>query len=460
MPIPWATSGLDLHVELAGRRSRRALEEGLREAITSGRLAAGAPVPSSRSLARDLGLARNTVAEAYGQLGAEGWLEARQGSGTRVAPTPQSVPSGTSPARSRRLPYDLRPGSPDVASFPRREWLAASRRAWLEAPDPDFGYGDPAGLLPLRQQLASYLSRARGLRAEPGHIVICSGFTQALGLVCAALGPHRIALESHGLPVVRAILADAGWAIETVPVDEHGAAVGSVGDATVMLLTPAHQFPLGAVLGARRRRAALEWARGTAGFVIEDDYDGEFRYDREPLGAMQGMDPEVVIYVGTASKTLAPALRLAWLVVPAALAPPIAQAKRRADTQSGVLEQLTLAEYLRTNGYDRHVRRRRTAYRRRRDALVQLVTETAPKCRIEGISAGLHALITLPSGATEEQALALAVRRDLALQGLATFSAEGQEAAPGLVVGYASPAEHAFVGALDRLGEVLRELST
>ncbi|HSC01974.1 MAG TPA: PLP-dependent aminotransferase family protein [Solirubrobacteraceae bacterium] len=460
MPRTWAISGVDLHLDLDGPRVRAALESALREAVSSGRLRPGTRLPSSRALAADLGIARNTVAEAYGQLAAEGWLNSVQGSGTRVADrvsAPARAASSAEPsAPSPR--YDLRPGSPDVSAFPRAAWLRAARRALGQAPFSALDYDDPRGRPELRSALAEYLARARGVRASPDRILVCSGFAQASWLLCQVLragGARTLALEEYGLPTVRATAAACGLAVHTLPVDESGARVEFAGGADAVLLTPAHQFPLGVPLAAGRRAEALEWAQAEERLIIEDDYDGEFRYDRHPLGSLQAHAPDHVVYAGTASKTLAPGVRLAWLVVPPYLIAPLVEAKTLADRHTGVIDQLTLAELIASGGYDRHVRRSRLVYRRRRDRLIAALGRRAPKARVSGIAAGLHALVTLPAGRTEEEVIADAAARGLALLGLAGFGDGTPGHAPALVVGYAKPPEHAFTGAVARLAATL-----
>src|SRR5882757_5257476 len=322
MADTWATSGIDLHLDLTGRRVRAGLEDALREAIATGRLLPSTALPSSRALARDLGIARNTVAEAYGQLVAEGWLTAQRGSGTRVADrrTPAAALPPAATAELARPRYNLRPGSPDLSAFPRQEWLAAARRALAGAPAVALGYGDPRGRPELRLALADYLARARGVRVTADRIVVCSGFTQGLGLLCQVLrarGASVLATEEYSLASHRDVINAHGLQRISLPVDRDGATVGGLGDADAALLTPAHQFPLGVALSAQRRSQLLDWAERTGGLVIEDDYDGEFRYDRQPVGAMQALAPERIVYTGTASKSLAPGLRLGWLVLPA-----------------------------------------------------------------------------------------------------------------------------------------------
>lgn len=460
MAEPWATLGIDLHVEPTGPGLRRGLTDALREAVRSGRLAPCTRLPSSRTLAADLGIARNTVADAYADLVAEGWLTARQGSGTRVAERRVVPPSGTAPhpRAPARPAYDLRPGSPDLASFPRAQWLKAARRALTTAPYQALDYGDARGRPELRAALAGYLSRARGVRADPERIVVCAGFAHGLkllGSVLRARGARTVAVESYGLDVHWRILAGSGLDTAPLPFDRRGTDPGGLSGADALLLTPAHQFPMGVPLHRDRRTAVVDWARRTGGLVLEDDYDGEFRYDRQPVGALQGLDPDRVVYLGTASKSLAPGLRLAWMVLPPGLAEEVAAAKGGVDT-CGVLDQLTLAEFLTSGAYDRHVRATRLRYRRRRDALVAAVTARAPEARVTGIAAGLHVLLRLPPG-TEQSVVQAAHWRGLALHGLARYSNPAARAEPvdALVVGYGTPPDHAWSGALDALCAVL-----
>ncbi|MDX3214951.1 PLP-dependent aminotransferase family protein [Streptomyces sp. ME02-6991-2B] len=487
----WAISGVDLHLDIAGGTGARAgLENALREAVRDGRLTPGTRLPSSRTLARDLGVARNTVADAYGQLVAEGWLTARQGSGTRVgdgwrpagpsaapprgslvtSPHPHAIPrprgtehpAGTpepaaDPPQNREpVPYDLRPGSPDLGSFPRAAWSAAARRALAAAPNDALGYADPRGRPELREALAAYLGRARGVRTAPELVVVCTGYVQAAGLVGRALrtrGARRVAVEALGFRHTLHILRTAGLSTVPLTVDDDGARVHAL-DAGVdaALLTPAHQFPYGAPLSPERRTATVAWARATGGLVLEDDYDGEFRYDRQPVGALQGLAPEHVVYAGTASKSLAPGLRLAWLALPPALVQPVLAEKVLADHQSPVLDQLTLAELIASGGYDRHVRRMRLHYRRRRDRLVAALATHAPAVRVTGIAAGLHAVVRLPPGTSAGALVARAREQGLGLQSLADFGSTEDDA---LVVGYGAPPEHAFAGCLDMLCALL-----
>ncbi len=460
------SAGLDLHLELAGSRPRAALEAALREAVRSGRLAAGTALPSSRALALDLGVARNTVVDAYGQLVAEGWLASRHGSGTFVAERPRLVPTARRAARqpAAGVRYDLRPGSPDLSAFPRTAWLAASRRALAAAPPRALGYADARGLEILRVALAGYLARARGVLASPDRIVVCQGFAEGLQLLCEVLlagGVSTLGVEAYGLPGHRQIATATGMRLAPLAVDGDGAvlprpATGSTDGAApppagAVLLTPAHQFPLGMALAPHRRRQAVDWAARTGALVIEDDYDGEFRYDRQAVGALQALGPEHAVYAGTASKSLAPGLRLGWLVLPEELAEQVTERKRAAGRLSSGPDQLALAEFIESGLYDRQVRRARLAYRQRRDRLVAALAREVPGVHVAGIAAGLHALVLLPDGQQEDDVVARAARRGVALQGLSEFSAADQQRGAALVVGYATPPPHAFSTALARL---------
>jgi GntR family transcriptional regulator/MocR family aminotransferase len=463
----WA-KGLDLHLDLTGTRVRGKLEIELREAIRSGRLRPETRLPSSRTLAADLGIARNTVAEVYSQLVAEGWLAARTGSGTVVASPPETSrdgppEDGAAESRTRReqaVPpprYDLHAGVPDLSMFPRREWLAAARRALADAPDHVLGYGDPRGAAELRTVLADYLARVRGVHADPGRIVICTGFKHGLDVVCRALratGCETMAMEEYGHRLHRRIVAGQGLKIRLLPVDGSGAVLSAAGGgddgAGAMLLTPAHQFPLGVALSPARRRALA--ARD--GIVIEDDYDGEFRYDRQPVGAVQALAPDRVIYAGTASKSLAPGVHLGWLVVPPRLLDPVLAAM--SGTPS-VVDQLTLASFITSGDYDRHIRRARLTYRRRRDKLVAAMAGLG--LRVSGIAAGLQANVEFDHKELEYFATARAAHHGVALSGLDEFTAAGATGQrAGLVVGYGSPPDHAFTAALARLTAVLASL--
>ena len=292
------------------------IEQALREAARTGRLPAGTPLPSSRTLARDLGVSRGVVVEAYEQLAAEGYVEPRAGSRTVIASGLQPPPPRLPQPIGDRPRFDFRPGLPDLAQFPRKEWGRAVRSVVGKLRPEQLGYGDPLGTEELRSALADYLGRVRGARCDPQRILVCTGVAQALFLVARALsglGIRSIAVEDPSNPEQRRILAAGGLGSCGVPVDSGGLDVEALErtDLRAVVVSPAHQYPTGSVLAADRRRALLAWAERRSGFVVEDDYDAEYRYDRAPVGALQGLAPARVVYTGSASKILAPALRLA-----------------------------------------------------------------------------------------------------------------------------------------------------
>ena len=357
------------------------------------------------------------------------------------------------------------PGSPNLAEFPRTQWLAAARRALTAAPHDAFGYGDAPGGWSCAPSSRTTWRGARGVYAEPERVVICSGFHHGLMLMAQALKARRVravAVESYGFDVYRDLLASAGLRTPPLYVDENGARTDDLArlrGVGAVLLTPAHQYPTGVELRPDRRAAAVDWARATGGLILEDDYDGEFRYDRQPVGALQGLDPERVVYFGSASKSLAPGLRLAWMVLPEELVPEIVAAKGHVDWSSA-LEQLTLAEFIASGAYDRHVRSMRLRYRRRRDQLVAALAAAGPRHprdRHGRRAAGR------PRTPARDRALgrAAAARQGLAVSGMAEFRYEVAGSGwqlperDALVVGYAAPSDSAWAGALDALCRVM-----
>jgi GntR family transcriptional regulator/MocR family aminotransferase len=464
MPISWPNSGVDLHLDLDPALGRRtALEQALRAAIRAGRLAPHARLPASRVLAAELGLSRGTVRAAYDQLIAEGYLTARQGSGTTVAGLPQRHTGGT-PAQDGFAPpaprHDLRPGRPDVTAFPTAAWLRSTRRALGSAPADAYTYDDPRGRIELRTALAEYLGRTRGVLAHPDLIMITNGYVQALALLSRVLG-GVIATEDPGAAFHREVIRRNGSAVVPLPVDERGARTDLLGASgfpavDAVEVTPAHQYPTGHTLDPRRRRALIDWARSSGGLIIENDYDGEFRYDRQPVGALQGTAPDHVAYVGTASKTLGPALRLGWIVPPPRLLEPLAEAKRHHDHHTEAIGQLTLADFITCHAYDRHIRACRARYRRRRDLLLTRLRPAG--LPVHGIAAGLHVLISLPPGGpAEQEVLRTAAACDVGVGHLGDrWHTPGDHHPQGIIVGYGTPNAHAYPAAIDALTHVLR----
>jgi GntR family transcriptional regulator / MocR family aminotransferase len=439
----------------------------LREAIADGRLAPGSRLPASRELAADLRVSRGVVVGAYEQLVAEGRLVTRRGSATvvAVAATP-AAPATPGPATGllygepgRAAP--LRPGVPDLAAFPRAAWRRAYESALGSATDADLGYGDPSGAPRLRRELADYLGRVRAARLGADDVVVTTGAAQAFVLVAQLLrgrGATAIALEDPGSPGIRGHLEGLGLRLVPIPVDAGGLDVHALerSDVAAVLVTPAHQFPTGVVLAPARRAALVDWARRFDGLIVEDDYDAEFRYDRDPVGCLQGFAPDVTAYIGSVSKALAPALRLGWLAVPPKHRSAVRAAKAAADLGGPVLEHLAFAELLACGGYDRHLRRTRRAQRERRDALVAALAAHLPAARICGVAAGLHLVVELPDG-TDDAALA-ARARAVGLEPLAlSATRSGPAGGPGLVLGYAGHPPARLAEAVRRLADLVAD---
>jgi GntR family transcriptional regulator/MocR family aminotransferase len=430
--------------------------------VQGGRLAPGTVVPSTRALAVDLGVSRGTVVEAYAQLVAEGYLVARPGSVTAVAAVAIQSPAATAITKISRARVDLRPGLLDLSStFPRADWMRAERAALRTAPNDVFDYGDPRGTTELREALATYLGRARGVVTVAERIVICAGFAHGLAVLARtlrSLGIDTIAMEDPCLPPHRSIVRDHSLRIAALPVDASGANIEAVRHSGVRaaLVTPAHQYPTGVTLSPNRRAELVSWAQRNEAVVIEDDYDGEFRYDRQPIGALQGLDPDRVVYVGTTSKTIAPGIRIGWLVLPPALVEPVVETNRNGGAMPASLQQLALAHLLTTGQLDRHLRRLRLGYRSRRDRLIAALADGVPMLEPTGIAAGLHVLLRLKGAATEDDVRLTAERHGIALAYLGSHWHQGVDREQGIVVGYSRPTSAAFDEVLQDLVSVLR----
>ena len=473
MTIEWTGLGPELLLRLdrsAGEPLRIQLERELREAIRAGRLAAGERLPSSRTLARELGISRGLVSECYAQLQAEGYLITRGGSATRVADSAQSpTPLPRQPAAPEPRPaIDFRPGIPDLTGFPRDDWSWALRKACREIPSdalrytfPDEAANDAAGSPELRAVLAAYLRRVRRAAAEPDRVVLCTGFAQALNLVVQALirsGADTVAVEDPGDLDHRAMARYAGATVVPVPVDEDGISTAALArtDARAVILTPAHHMPTGGVLGPRRRQELVAWANERDATIIEDDYDAEFRYDREPIGALQGLTPDRVALVGSVSKSLAPALRIGWLVCPPALIDAVSEAKLLADRGSPLIEQLALAALIESGRYDKHLRAMRTKYAGRRSALVTALAKHAPGVPLQGLAAGFHAVLRLPDGSDEAAVVAEARRRSVGLYGISRYR-DGTPGPAQLVIGFGNLSESAIERGIATVADLLRD---
>jgi GntR family transcriptional regulator/MocR family aminotransferase len=438
------------------------IERELRERIRSGRLAAGARLPSTRALARELGVSRGVVTEAYGQLAAEGYLSIRQGAPVRVAGAVRSA-SPRAPARSllESHAYHFHPGLPDLAGFPRETWLRSLRAALRDSPTATVGYGDPRGVPQLREALADYLGRVRGTDADPEHTLVCTGFMQGLALICRVLrarGVERVALEDPGWHMHRLSVESAGLEVVPVGVDKDGLLVDQLAqtDASAVIVTSAHQFPTGAVLAPERRAALIEWAEEER-LIVEDDYDSEYRYDRVAVGALQGLAPEQIVYIGSASKRLAPGMRLGWMLLPSWLTWELTAAKTIEDGGSEVVGQLALCDFIARGELDRHVRRMRLRYQRRREALLGALERWLPAASASGADAGLFELVMLPEEIEESLLLRAASERGVGAEGLALhrFAAEGP---PGVLLGYGNLAEPAIEQGVRLLGEAFAQV--
>ena len=465
----------DLLVELDRSRPRglRAqLERGLRQAIARGSLPPGTALPPSRVLADELEVSRSLVVGAYEQLVVEGYLEARQGSGTQVRALP---PTGSEPddgpgdalywpiplGRDGAIPGS---GLPDLALFPREEWLRHYRDVLRELPDSSLTYPPPRGARELRTALTAYLGRVRGVRTSPDQIVVCGGFSQGLALICRALrrrGVTRIAVEDPCFRLHRTLIATAGLASVPVPVDDQGMRTALLGDLDVgaVLLSPAHSYPSGVVLSADRRVRLLDWARAADAFVIEDDYDAELRYDRLPIGSLQGLDPERVIYGGTVSKVLSPALRLGWLVTPPQLTEDIISAKFLEDFANEAFGQFTLARFIESGGFARHLRRVRPVYRSRRDRLLGQLDTHLPRIRPSGEAAGLHLLLRLPDDLDPDTVADVAADHGIQLEPAAWHWADSKTAPPALLIGYGALRESTLSHGIAALADDLAAIA-
>jgi GntR family transcriptional regulator / MocR family aminotransferase len=441
-----------------GETLRACLERTLRDAIREGSLRAGVELPASRQLAAQLGVSRGVTTDAYAELEAQGYIEVSPRRPPTVAEVPRTTPKDAPQDPQPELPvrFDMTPTTPDVTLFPRRNWSAALAAAVRDADPAVLSYADPRGNPTLRQRLADELGRTRGVICEPENTLIVQGATQGLDLVLRVLrarGARRIAVEDPSLDRQQHQIAAHGLNISGQPVDDDGLIVeGLTGDAVIV--SPAHQFPTGAVLSGARRRELLAWSRETGGLVVEDDYDAEFRYDREPVRALQGLHPDGVIYLGTASKTLAPALRLGWLVAPDAMLEELATGKLLLDDFSPTIEQLAFARLLERGDYQRHIRKTRAIYRGRRDKLMAALVKHLPDLGVSGVSAGLSVTVRLPRNADDRGIESAAESTGIRVEALSRYAIEDR-GERGLVLGYGRMHETAIPRAIAELGKVL-----
>ncbi len=440
---------MDLQIDIrAGSSLRRQLEDALRVAIRSGRLAPGSVLPPSRDLAEQLGVSRGVVVDSYAQLATEGYLAARRGSGTRVAAL---AASGRPPQRRQVTPpqlyrYDLRPGQADYHAFPRAAWKAALLRALREVPDRRLGYASHRGTAELRNAVAGYLARVRGVVVEPEHMVVCCAASQALTVLWDVLrqrGARRVAIEDPGWRWQRFTVEHAGLEAVPVRVDRDGMVITELAAADVdaVVMTPAHHYPTGVVMTAERRGALIAWARERGALIVEDDYDVEYRFGRDPVASLQGLAPDLVAFVGTTSKTLAPALRLAWVVPPSHLIDDVENVLLATGVTPPTIDQVAMAAFIEDAALERHLRSMRRRYRAKRDLLLDELGRHLPKVRLSGTAAGLHVLAWLPDGA-DEYATAMRARRcDVGVHELHRHCTTLAPSGPALLLGFALPTE-------------------
>lgn len=479
----------------------------LRLAIADGRLPVGSRLPATRVLAAELHVSRGVVTEAYQRLSEDGHVAGRGRNGTVVVAAPTTARPGTAakprpdaPARAwptapttarpvapeeppplppnslfgappgtdiydalRAAParIDLSPGMPDLAAFPRTAWLRAERALLKELSAATFGYGDPRGAPSLRAAVVEWLARNRGIRSDPREVIITAGTAQTLTLLGHVLhgdGIRAVAVEDPGSLGARQHLRNVGLDTPPVPVDTDGIRVDELRatNAPAVLLTPAHQFPTGVVLGGERRRDLMRWATERDGLIIEDDYDAEHRYDRSPVPALRSLLAEHVCYAGSVSKLLAPALRIGWVLAPPRYREALVAAKRFADLGNAVLPQLVLARLMESGALERQLRLLRGRHRRHRDAMIAAVRTHLPQAVVHGAAAGLHLTITFDAGFRDTELAAAALARGVKVQPLSWHSQRAHR--PGLVLGYAAPTATDIAEGLAALGDALRRL--
>jgi GntR family transcriptional regulator/MocR family aminotransferase len=424
-------------------------------------LVGGTKLPPTRELAAELNCSRSAVVSAYAQLVAEGYLESRQGSGTRVAraAAPSSADEGW--IGGEQLPrINFSAGVCDLSSFPRTEWQNAVGHVMATVPLSELYYTEPVGTRRFRAVLAERLARVRGVVTDPPRVHVCAGTVQAVSLLArtfAARGVTTVAVENPSWPRLRPPIEAAGLRTVAVRVDEHGIVVADLArhpEVAVAFITPAHQFPTGVTMSEDRRTELLDWATRTGGLVVEDDYDAEFNLGTAQVGALQSHDPARVIYLGTTSKILSPALRLGWIVAPPAVSAELAKARPGFDLGISVIEQLAMAHLMSTGKLDRHLRRTRQMYDRRRNLLIGALRAAVPDAQIKGARAGLHLIAVLPRDVDESNVVAEAARRSVGVFGLGYYRIGRSRPGPGaLVLGYASLNETSITTGVELIAE-------
>ena len=456
-------AGLTLELASDGPLTRR-LVTALRDAVRDGSLSAGTALPPSRLLAAELGCSRWVVTEAYGQLVAEGYLQATTGAATTVREI-----GGATPLRPLGIPaarpqprYDLTPGVPDLAGFPRTRWLEAYRRAVLARPTGLMADRSPIGTIAARAVLTDYLVRTRQVREDPTQVAVTTGSGASVGWlsrVLAGIGHRRVGVEDPSWPGLRDAASRAGLAVVPIGVDQHGLRVADLDqhpDVRVVICTPAHQFPLGVPLSPDRRVELIKWAERVGGVIIEDDYDAEFRYDRSPVGSLQGMAPDRVVLVGSVSKTLGPMINLGWVIMPQWLIMRILAGDLDAGIGSSVFGLEAFATMISEGWYERHLRTTRTRLRSRRERLVAAATKMLPDCPLSGMPAGMHLVMKLPDAVDEAAVVRRAAAHEVGVVSLDRYRLEAEPTA-ALVIGFGNLRDGCEAEAVERLAAAIRK---
>jgi GntR family transcriptional regulator/MocR family aminotransferase len=486
----WPATSLLIRLDPRARGGlQQQIYAGVRRAILDGAVAPGTRLPSSRAVAEDLRVSRTTAVLALEQLLAEGYLTARRGSGTFVArDLPDDLPQGrvsrparspkhpplsrrgsalaTTPTGAQRLggpPRPFRIGTPGLDLFPVGLWAQLANRRLRSVTSAQLDYGEPAGLPVLREAIAAHVQTARGTQCDTDQVVVVAGAQQGLDLVCRLLldPGDRVWMEDPGYPGARSALVGAGARVLPVRVDGEGldvqAGVRGAGDARMVYVTPSHQYPLGVLMSLPRRLALLAWASRARAWVVEDDYDSEFRYGARPIPCLHGLDVDGrVIYVGSFSKTLFPALRLGFVIVPSDLAGRLVAARAAADQHPPMIDQTVLADFIAEGHFARHLRRMRAAYRERLEAVAAAVTRYCHGAlRLRAVQTGLHVVADLV-----DQVEAVRVSREAATRGvevtpLSAYFARPERAPNGLVLGFAAARPETASRAMERVAAAI-----
>lgn len=440
----------------------RQIEDQLRAAIRVRKLQPGRELPSTRALACDLSVSRGVVVRAYAQLAAEGYLDLRRGAAPSVRePVSTAATEARRPDESAvKVRYDLRPHLPEATLFPRQAWLRSLRHAVTTAGNAELSYSDPRGLEQLRTEVSAYLGRARGIVADPDQIVVTAGCTHSLNLIFRMLarrGADRVALENPSNISVRTIAEHAGLIPVGVSLDHDGILVGELRAAAVqaVVVSAGHQFPTGSLLARERQAALMRWAERAGALVIEDEYDAALRPDWTPISARDGLQRDRTVYLGSTGKTLSPAVRLGWAVLPRALAAVFAEEVVCSVRQISAIDQLAYADFLRRGEFDRHLRQMRIIFGRRRAAVAAAFEWALPRARVRDAAAGLNMVIELPSVELEQAAVRQANSRGIKVETVSRHTLPGYDGPAGLLIGMGGLPDGAIAHVVEELARAL-----